>query len=282
MNTDPTAGSPGEPIPAEVAATSRNSAARISNLHSRRALVTGGSRGMGAATAELLAQQGAHVLIAARTLPEDVTLPAVAADAATPDGARIIAEAVMRELGGIDAIVHCVGASFSKPGGMLALSDDDWALALATNLLAAVRIDRALLPHMVGQRSGAIVHVSSLQWKRPHPSSPAYGPAKAALVSYSKVLATEFAPHGIRVNVVTPGFIATSLAESRIEQIRVNTGGTREQAEAELLATIGGVPLGRPGDPAEVASLIAFLASDAASYITGTEIVVDGGNLRTL
>jgi NAD(P)-dependent dehydrogenase (short-subunit alcohol dehydrogenase family) len=96
------------------------------------------------------------------------------------------------------------------------------------------------------------------------------------------MLATEFAPRGIRVNVVTPGFIATSLAEQRIEQIRQGIGGTREQAVSELLAAIGGVPLGRPGDPAEVARLIAFLASDAASYITGTEIVIDGGNLQTL
>jgi NAD(P)-dependent dehydrogenase (short-subunit alcohol dehydrogenase family) len=119
-------------------------------------------------------------------------------------------------------------------------------------------------------------------WKRPSPSSPAYGPAKAALVSYSKVLATEFAPQGIRVNVVTPGFIATSLAEQRIEAIRQDISGTRKEAVAELITAIGGVPLGRPGDPAEVARLIAFLASDASSYITGTEIVIDGGNLQTL
>ncbi len=142
------------------------------------------------------------------------------------------------------------------------------------------RIDRELLPRMVSQGTGSIVHVSSAQWKRPSPLSPAYGPAKAALVSYSKVLATEFAPHGIRVNVVTPGFIATSLAEQRIEQIRQSTGETREQAVAELITAIGGVPLGRPGDPAEVARLIAFLASDAASYITGTEMVIDGGTSR--
>ena len=106
--------------------------------------------------------------------------------------------------------------------------------------------------------------------------------AVAGTASYSKVLATEFAPHGIRVNVVTPGFIATSLAEERIELIRQSVGGTREEAVAELTTAIGGVPLGRPGDPAEVAKLIAFLASDAASSITGTEIVIDGGNLQTL
>ncbi len=251
-------------------------------LQGKRILVSGGTRGMGAAAAGLLAHLGAQVIVAARTRPDGAGQLSVVADAATPGGARAIADAVTRDLGGIDVIVHCVGASFAKPGGALALSDADWDAALATNLLSAVRIDRELLPRMVSQGTGSIVHVSSAQWKRPSPLSPAYGPAKAALVSYSKVLATEFAPHSIRVNVVTPGFIATSLAEQRIEQIRQSTGGTREQAMAELITAIGGVPLGRPGDPAEVARLIAFLASDAASYITGTEIVIDGGNLQTL
>jgi NAD(P)-dependent dehydrogenase (short-subunit alcohol dehydrogenase family) len=251
-------------------------------LPGKRILVSGGTRGMGAAAAELLAQLGARVLVSARTVPSGGRQGYVVADAATPDGARVIAEAVTRELGGVDVIVHCVGASFAKPGGALAMSDADWDGALATNLLSAVRIDRELVPRMISQGSGSIVHVASAQWKRPSPSSPAYGPAKAALVSYSKMLATEFAPHGIRVNVVTPGFIATSLAEQRIEQIRQSIGGTREQAVAELITAIGGVPLGRPGDPAEVARLIAFLASDAASYITGTEVVIDGGNLQTL
>lgn len=251
-------------------------------MQGKRILVSGGTRGMGAAAAELLAQLGGRVIVAARSLPDDAGQRCVVADAASPDGARAIADAVTRELGGIDVIVHCVGASFAKPGGALALSDADWDAALATNLLSAVRIDRELLPRMVRQGSGSIVHVSSAQWKRPSPLSPAYGPAKAALVSYSKMLATEFAPHGIRVNIVTPGFIATSLAEQRIEQIRQSIGGTREQAVVDLITAIGGVPLGRPGDPAEVARLIAFLASDAASYITGTEIVIDGGNRQTL
>jgi NAD(P)-dependent dehydrogenase (short-subunit alcohol dehydrogenase family) len=252
------------------------------NLDGKRALISGGTRGMGAATAELLGRLGAKVLVAARTPPDDPAQAFVIADAASADGPRVIAQAATVQLGGIDVIVHCVGASFDKPGGALALTDGDWDAALATNLLSAVRLDRELLPLMLQQGAGSIVHVASLQWKRPHPSAPAYGPTKAALVSYSKVLAAEFAPHGIRVNVVTPGFIATSLAEERIEYIRRASGGTRDQAVAELIGVIGGIPIGRPGQPAEVADLIAFLASDASSYITGTEIVIDGGNLQTL
>lgn len=254
----------------------------LHGLEGRRVLVTGGTRGMGAATAQLLAEMGARVLVTARSIPQDFALPAVAADVTEAAGVPAISRAVTEQLGGLDAIVHFVGASFARPGGVLALSDADWDEILATNLLSAVRIDREFLPGMVAQGSGSIVHVSSLQWKRPHPSSPAYRPAKAALVSYSKVLATEFGSQGIRVNTITPGFISTSGADRRIAQIQADQGLDRQQAETELLATIGGVPLGRPGAPSEVGRLVAFLISDAASYITGTEIVIDGGNHKSL
>ena len=171
------------------------------DLAGRRALVTGGTRGMGAAIAPLLVARGAHVIVTARHR-EDGQSPVrlIQADLASPEGADFVASEAARILGGLDIVVHCVGASFAKPGGALSLTEDDWMLALGTNLLSAVRLDRAILPGMLEQRSGAIVHVSSLQWKRPDPSSPAYGPAKAALTSYSKVLAGEFGPMGIRVN----------------------------------------------------------------------------------
>ncbi|MGH3169389.1 MAG: oxidoreductase, partial [Trebonia sp.] len=209
-------------------------------------------------------------------------VPVIEADLASPGGADLVARQAAGMLGGLDIVVHCVGASFSKPGGALALTDEDWTRALSTNLLAAVRLDRSVLPGMIERGSGAIVHISSLQWKRPHESSPAYGPAKAALRSYSKGLATEFGPAGVRVNTVTPGYIATSLAEDRIRRIMAETGVSRREAEAALLNAIGGVPLGRPGTAAEVARLVAFLVSDAAAYITGAEFVIDGGNNRVL
>ena len=251
-------------------------------LDGKRVLVTGGTRGMGAAIAELLIARKARVTVTARHQDGKSRARLILADLASPEGADFVADQAIEILGGLDVVVHCVGASFAKPGGALALTDDDWMQALDTNLLSAVRLDRAILPGMVEQRSGAIVHVSSLQWRRPHESSPAYGPAKAALRSYSKVLASEFGPMGIRVNTVTPGYIATPLAAARITQIMDQDGISYAEAEAALLATIGGVPLGRPGTGAEVAQLVAFLVSDAAAYITGSEFVIDGGNNRVL
>ena len=252
------------------------------SLDGKRALVTGGTRGMGAAVAELLVALDARVLVTARHQDSKSHVRLIEADLASPEGADIVAGQAIQILGGLDIVVHCVGASFAKAGGALALTDEDWMQALNTNLLSAVRLDRAILPGMIERHSGAIVHVSSLQWKRPHQSSPAYGPAKAALTSYSKVLATEFGPLGIRVNAITPGYIATPAAEARIKQMMGEAGISRTQAEATLLATIGGVPLGRPGTAAEVAQLAAFLVSDAAAYITGAEYVIDGGNNRVI
>jgi NAD(P)-dependent dehydrogenase (short-subunit alcohol dehydrogenase family) len=237
---------------------------------------------MGAAVAELLAAPKANVIVTARHRDSRSSARLIEADLASPAGAGLVAGEAIRILGGLDIVVHCVGASFAKPGGALSLTDDDWLQALNTNLLSAVRLDRAILPGMVAQNSGAIVHVSSLQWKRPHQSSPAYGPAKAALTSYSKVLAAEFGPIGICVNTVTPGYIATLASESRISQIMDQDGMSQADAEAALLATIGGVPLGRPGTAAEVAQLVAFLVSDAAAYITGAEYVIDRGNNRVI
>lgn len=254
----------------------------MAGLKGKRALVTGGTGGMGRAVTELLVAHDAHVVAAGRRGSEDSPAQVIQADLATPDGAGLVASQVGRILGGLDILVHCAGASFPRAGGALALTDEDWMRALSTNLLSAVRLDRAVLPGMIEQGSGAIVHFSSLQWKRPHESSPAYGPAKAALRSYSKGLATEFGPAGIRVNTVTPGYIATPQADARIAQIMSDTGSGRPEAEAALLDAIGGVPLGRPGSPEEVAQLVAFLVSDSAAYLTGAEFVIDGGNNRVL
>ena len=254
------------------------------DLHGQRALVTGGTRGMGRAIAARLAEAGAAVLTTARTVPAE---PApgtafVAADVSTAAGAATIARAAQDQLGGVDVLVHNAGASFSRPGGALALTDEDWLLALTTNLLSAVRLDRLLLPAMVARSSGVILHTSSVQWRRPSASSPAYGAAKAALTNYSKELATEFGPHGVRVVAIVPGYIETSGAQERIERIAQSEGVDPAAARQALIEAIGGIPLGRPGQPEEVANLVCFLASPLASYLTGAQFPADGGNLPVI
>ena len=254
-------------------------------LNGRRALVTGGTKGVGEAVVTALRDAGARVLTTARTRSESLARPDlfIAADVSTPEGCATVAQAVRERLGGVDIIVHVVGGSSAPAGGYAVLNDSEWDKALAQNLLAAVRLDRALLPAMVEQGSGVIVHITSIQRILPLPEATiAYAAAKAALANYSKGLSKEVSPKGVRVVRVSPGWVETQAAVGLVSEIARKNGTDYEGAKKVLMASLGGIPIGRPAKPKEVADLIAFLVSPRAGSITGTEYVIDGGTVPTV
>ncbi len=247
----------------------------------RRALVTGGTRGIGRAIAERLRAGGATVLAAARSLPADQPEESVVvADISTTAGTDAIAHAVTERLGGIDIVVHNAGGSGQNSGGATAITDEEWSTTFELNFFGAVRLDRALIPHLPAD--GAIVHITSIQRRSPLPTTLPYAAAKAALANYSKALSNELAPRGIRVNAVAPGYVETESAYQMAVDIAGIHGVDIDEARTQIMASIGGIPLGAPGRPQDVAELVAFLASSRAAYITGAEYVIDGGSLRTV
>jgi NAD(P)-dependent dehydrogenase (short-subunit alcohol dehydrogenase family) len=255
----------------------------VEDLVGKRALVSGGTRGTGAAIVARLKAAGAHVTATGRHTPEHPAADKfIAADIATSEGTSHVIEQITRN-GGADIIVHVAGGGPAPSGGFAKLTDELWRQTLELNLLGAVRLDRGLVPAMIAAGQGAIVHVTSIQRKMPlYDATLAYAAAKAALATYSKGLANELGPKGIRVNTVAPGFIQTEGAQDLIDAISTGQSIDRAAALEQIMDDLGGIPIGRPAQPTEVAELVAFLVSDRASAITGAEHVIDGGTTPTL
>ena len=255
-----------------------------SEFAGKRVLVSGGTKGLGRATVERFLAGGARVITAARTIKDPIKgVEYVQADLTTPEGSETLTKAAFKRLGGIDILAHVVGGSASPAGGFVALTDDHWLAELNLNLLATVRLDRLLIPHMLERGTGNVVHVTSIQSVLPLPeSTTGYAAAKAALRTYSKSISKELGPKGVRVNSVSPGWIMTEATGDFLEMLRAANGGTIEGARQSVLDALGGISIGRGAKPEEVADLIAYLASDRAAAIHGAEFVIDGGTIRTV
>ena len=253
-------------------------------LRDRVCVVTGSTGGIGLETARLLADEGAAVVVSGRDAERVEAARAeagarlgVAADLADPEAADVLIREARAALGPVDCLVNNVGIAYQA--GFEELTDPQWDSMWQLNVMSFVRAIRAVVPEMKERGHGSIVNVSSTSGKRPSTSMPNYSVTKAAVLSLSRLVADLYAGSGIRCNAVAPGPTATDawlgtggLAEQQAER----TGKTRD----EVLDAVGaGRPLGRLAEPAEIASVIAFLCSDRASYVTGAAWSADGGTV---
>lgn len=242
-------------------------------LTGKKTIVTGGSKGIGRSIVETFAREGATVTYLSRSLAEDHdylqttaaenggSVTWIACDVADEKSVENAIETSLKNMGRIDVVVNNAGVT--RDGLVFRMSLEDWNTVIDTNLTSVFLVCRVAARHMIKQRSGSIVNVTSVVGIIGNGGQTNYSSSKAGLIGFTKSLAREVASRGVRVNAVAPGFIDTAM-----------TDAIPEEAKEKLKTTI---PLGRTGKPEEVAKVVAFLASDLSSYVTGEVIKIDGG-----
>lgn len=257
-------------------------------IEGRVAIVTGGSQGIGRAIALGLAAEGADVvLVARRSGPLGAVAAEVAAlgrraetvqaDVAEPGSATAVLDTAMSRFGHVDILVNNAGKG--GPKAMRELTEDDWMASIQLNLMSAVRMSSACVPHMVEAGWGRIVNIASRVGREPDPYFAPYAAAKAALINYSKNLANAYSSHGVTSNCIVPGLIHSEAVDQAAARSAEATGKTVEEVfEATLRKRP--IPVGRLGEPDDVAGLVTYLASERAGWTTGSCFTVDGGIVR--
>ncbi|MFI6982605.1 SDR family NAD(P)-dependent oxidoreductase [Embleya sp. NPDC050154] len=256
------------------------------NLKNKVVVVTGGSKGIGLAIVRGFAEEGARVVAGSRTISTELmalrgefdVLP-VAVDLAHPDGPAELVQAAVDAHGGVDVLINNVGTGAPTPS-IIGVEDAEWQRIFEINLFSAVRATRAAMPSIVTRGGGAVITISSLNSHLPSSSLVHYSASKAALSSYSKSLAEEFGPQGVRVNTVSPGPVRTPLWTDPgqfADMMAASAGTTAQVFMDEVLPQAMGVLTGRVSEPREIADVVLFLASERAANIMGVDYVVDGG-----
>jgi 3-oxoacyl-[acyl-carrier protein] reductase len=262
-------------------------------LEGKVALVTGASKGIGKAIADALAAEGCRVVLCARgeeeleAAAEEIRAAggdayAIAADMSEANEINKLAEEIVSRFGSVDILVNNAGG-IGSPSPFEELSDEDWIGVLELNLLSAVRLTRDVLPHMRERGWGRIINIASESGIQPDPFMPHYNASKAALINLTKSLSKAYAEDGILVNAVSPAAVRTPLVEGMFEGMAEERGVSKEEAEAAfLLESRPNIVLKRPGEPEETAAVVVFLASEAASFVTGSNYRVDGGSVASI